>query len=37
VEEEMGGLFSLYGREEEVRENFGGKTLKKQHYWKIYV
>lgn len=33
----MGGVCSLYGREQEGRENFGGKTLKKQHYWKSYV
>jgi len=37
VEDEMGGVCSLYGREQEGRENFGGKTLKKQHYWKSYV
>jgi hypothetical protein len=37
VDDEMDGVCSMYGREQEGRENFGGKTLKKQHYWKSYA
>jgi hypothetical protein len=37
VEDEMDGMCSMYGREQEGRENFGEKILKKQHYWKSYA